>query len=331
MLDYKEIYKIFNIDTDNIHNYSKDDIKNRYKKIALECHPDKLQNIDSADEKAEKTEKFKNASIGYKQLMADFDKYGKLQTCLCDSEFDMYSFDEFERDFEIYKDCSFDFWKDALDEFMSMNKEDKCNMFANAFQTIADFMQAKDIKPKAFYNPSVRVIKHKLKLPISYYDLYTSDKKKVRVVLKGLDEPLYINVECAKKYPEFVTQYIDDDGIEHDINIKMKLYSDDENQISHNIREDGCIDLIMNISINYLQYICGCEKEVQYINKENIKISVPPFLQSGKIVMENHGLIGGDLIVFVNVQNIQEDNWWMLKEKDRDRLIKIFRKMRLYV
>lgn len=327
MLDYKEIYKIFNIDADNIHNYTKDDIKNRYKKIALECHPDKLQNIESTDEKAEKTEKFKNASIGYKQLMADFDKYGKLQTC----EFDMYSFDEFERDFEIYKDCSFDFWKDALDEFMSMNKEDKCNMFANAFQTIADFMQAKDIKPKTFYNPSVRVIKHKLKLPISYYDLYTSDKKKIRVVLKGLDEPLYINVECAKKYPEFVTQYIDDDGIEHDINIKMKLYSDDENQISHNIREDGCIDLMMNISINYLQYICGCEKEVEYINKELIKICVPPFLQSGKIVMDNYGLLGGDLIVYVNIQNIQENNWWMLKEKDRDRLIKIFRKMRLYV
>ena len=33
------------LDINNISKYTKDDIKNIYKKIALECHPDKLINI----------------------------------------------------------------------------------------------------------------------------------------------------------------------------------------------------------------------------------------------------------------------------------------------
>ena len=329
MLNYNEIYQIFELDLNKIKTYTRDDIKQKYKKIALECHPDKLQNIVSDDEKTKKTDKFKNASLGYKQLMTDFDKYGKLENNNNHFEFDPYSFDEFEKDFEIYKDCSFDFWKDALDGFMNMNKEERSSMFVNAFQTISDFMRAKDIQPKSFYNPSNKIIKHNLKLPISYYDLYTTDKKKVRVVLKGLSDPLYINVPCSKKYPEFITQYIDEDGIEHEIYIKMKILKDMEREISHIIRDDGCIDLVMNISINYLQYICGCTYTVEYINKDTIDINVPPFFQDGKIIIDNYGLLGGDLIIFVHIQNIQKEQWMLLKEKDRQRVMNAFEKMRL--
>ena len=328
MLDYKEIYKIFDLDVNKSAHYTRDDIKQKYKKIALECHPDKLQNISDHEEKMAKTDKFKNASIAYKQLMADFDKYGKLEGI--DNVFDPYSFDEFERDFEIYKDCSFDFWKDALDGFMSMNKEEKSELFASAFKTIADFMKATDIKPKAFYNPSDKVIQHKLKLPVSYYDLYTADKKKIRVVLKDVCEPVYINVVCSKKYPEFVTQYIDDTGTEHEIYIKMKIMDDNEyKDICHNINDDGSIDLVMNVHINYLQYICGCTKTVQYIHKDTIDIVVPAFFQGDKIVLDDRGLLGGDLIVFVHIQHIQVSEWMLLKEKDRSRMIKCLKKMRL--
>jgi hypothetical protein len=200
-------------------------------------------------------------------------------------------------------------------------------MFVNAFQTIADFIKAKDIHPKAFYNPSIRVIKHNLKLPITYYDLYTTDKKKLRVILKGVDEPLYINVACSKKYPEFVTQYIDDNSVEHEICIKMTLVSHDN--VSHIVREDSSIDLILNISINYLQYICGCKKIVDFIHKDTIEIIVPAFLQGGKIVIDNYGLQGGNLIVYVHIQNIQKSDWALLKEKDRRRVINAFQKMRL--
>jgi DnaJ-class molecular chaperone len=85
----------------------------------------------------------------------------------------------------------------------------------------------------------------------------------------------------------------------------------------------------MNIYINYLQYICGCTKTVQYIHKDTVDIVVPAFFQGSKIVLDDHGLLGGDLIVYVHIQNIQESEWLFLKEKDQLRMIKCLKKMRL--
>ena len=38
--------EIFELDENNLSKYSREDIKIIYKKIALECHPDKLVNDD---------------------------------------------------------------------------------------------------------------------------------------------------------------------------------------------------------------------------------------------------------------------------------------------
>ena len=46
-----------NLDINNISKYTKDDIKDIYKKIALECHPDKLINITDINEKNQKIDK----------------------------------------------------------------------------------------------------------------------------------------------------------------------------------------------------------------------------------------------------------------------------------
>lgn len=56
-----------NLNIDNIDKYTREDIKNIYKKIALECHPDKLTNINNDEERNIKIERFKKASIGYKK------------------------------------------------------------------------------------------------------------------------------------------------------------------------------------------------------------------------------------------------------------------------
>jgi DnaJ-class molecular chaperone len=47
------------LDINKISKYTKDDIKDIYKKIALECHPDKLINITDINEKNMKIDKFK--------------------------------------------------------------------------------------------------------------------------------------------------------------------------------------------------------------------------------------------------------------------------------
>jgi transaldolase len=45
------------LDINKISKYTKEDIKEIYKKIALECHPDKLVKIENAEEKNRKIEK----------------------------------------------------------------------------------------------------------------------------------------------------------------------------------------------------------------------------------------------------------------------------------
>ena len=61
--------EILGLDINNISKYTKDDIKNIYKKIALECHPDKLVKIENVEEKNMKIDKFKKSCIAYKRAL----------------------------------------------------------------------------------------------------------------------------------------------------------------------------------------------------------------------------------------------------------------------
>ena len=65
--------EILGLDINNISKYTKDDIKNIYKKIALECHPDKLVKIENVEEKNMKIDKFKKSCIAYKRALEDFE------------------------------------------------------------------------------------------------------------------------------------------------------------------------------------------------------------------------------------------------------------------
>ena len=49
--------EVLGLDINNISNYTREDIKGIYKKIALECHPDKLINITDINEKNQKIDK----------------------------------------------------------------------------------------------------------------------------------------------------------------------------------------------------------------------------------------------------------------------------------
>jgi DnaJ-class molecular chaperone len=71
--------EILGLDINNISKYTKEDIKGIYKKIALECHPDKLIKTQDIKVKNAKIERFKKACIAYKKAIEDFDNYGELR------------------------------------------------------------------------------------------------------------------------------------------------------------------------------------------------------------------------------------------------------------
>lgn len=312
-MNVREISSYLDLDSKNLQSYNKDDIKQNYKKIALECHPDKLAKITDDEEKQKRIDKFKNATLAYRQCLQDFQKYGKI-LCNDSDDFnfkDIGGFGGFREDFEVFKNFDFGFWQDAF----STIQNNKSNI-SDTFRDLASFLLKKNLKPQSFYNPSVTVIRHNIMLPVSYHDMHTSKKKKVRVILKGIDEPLFLNIVCKKEYPEFTKQYIDDDGIEHEINVKMKILQDSYDNYSHILEDSGIINLITNINITLSEYLSGCKKDVEYINGKSLTIDIPAFSLE-RMTVEGKGLLGGDLIIYLGMTNIQKDKWDLMNIDDK--------------
>jgi hypothetical protein len=321
-----------NLNKDNIDKYTRDEIKNIYKKIALECHPDKLTNISDENERVIKIERFKKASIAYKNAIEDFDKYGKLNYNSCD-----YDFDNFSDDYEIYNNFDLNFWKNTYDGIFK-DKE----IIKNTFIDVASFFFNKGFKNKNYYNPSTKIIKHNINLPITYYDLCTLNKRKLRILLKNVKEPVYINVCCKNEYPCLTRQYIDDDSIEHEIIINMiidnnnddiqnnednKDNKDNYDTYTHNIisnKYKNIIDLNIIIDINILDYLVGAVKKIKYVDNTYIDINIEPF-SLNEIIIKNKGLLGGNLNVKLMFKNITLKEWNKISEKKRKRIINIIK------
>ena len=328
-----------NLNIENIDKYTRDEIKNIYKKIALECHPDKLSNISDENEKAIKIERFKNASIGYKNANDDFDNYGRLRYSNGGSDYD---FDNLADDYEIYKNFDLNFWKNTYDGLFK-DKE----IIKNTFIDVASYFFNKGFKNKNYYNPSTKIIKHSINLPITYYDLCTSNKRKLRILLKDVKEAVYISICCKNDFPRLTRQYIDDDSVEHEIIINMIIEDecdvdeskeDDEDIIyyTHNIISNGNgngngnkkprIDLNITIDINILDYLIGGAKKIRYVDDTYIDVAIEPFSLED-IIIKNKGLLGGNLNARLNFKNITLQEWGKISEKKRNRVITIFKKM----
>jgi hypothetical protein len=310
----------FNLNVDNIDKYTRDEIKNIYKKIALECHPDKLTNISDENERTIRIERFKKASIAYKKAIDDFDNYGKLNYRSTD-----YDYDNFSDDYEIYKNFDLNFWKNTYDSIFK-DKE----IIKNTFIDVASFFFNKGFKTKNYYNPSTKIIKHNINLPITYYDLCTLNKRKLRILLKNVKEPVYINICCKDEYPCLTRQYIDDDSIEHEITINMIIdntYSNicDDNDINytHSISNyDNNIDLNIIVDINILDYLVGVVKKIKYVDNTYIDIDIKPFCLED-IIVKNKGLLGGNLNVKLLFKHITLKEWNKISKKKKNKFIDI--------
>lgn len=309
-----------NLNIDNIDKYTRDEIKNIYKKIALECHPDKLTNISDENERTIRIERFKRASIGYKNAIDDFDNYGKLMYRNTD-----YDYDNLSDDYDIYNNFDLNFWKNTYDGIFK-DKE----IIKNTFIDVASFFFNKGFKNKMYYNPSTKIIKHNINLPITYYDLCTFNKRKLRILLKNVKEPVYINVCCKNEYPCLTRQYIDDDSIEHEIIINMIIDNTDNNcddiNYTHSISkyDNDYIDLFITLDINILDYLIGGIKKIKYIDNTYIDINIKPFCLDD-IIVNNKGLLGGDLNVRLLYKQISLKDWNKISKKKRNKLINLIK------
>ena len=319
------------LNIENIDKYTREEIKGLYKKIALECHPDKLTHVSDDVERNAKIERFKMATIGYKKAMDDFENYGKLNYRETD-----YNFDNLADDYEIYNSFDLNFWKNTYDGIF----KDK-DKIKSTFIDVASYFFNRGFKNKNHYEPSTKIVKHNINLPISYYDLCSQTKRKLRILLKNVKEPVYITICCKNDYPCFTRQYIDDDSIEHEIIIQMILESDDEGSeadeaeyvrythtehTEHPASHSHRIDLHTTIDINIVEYLSGGIRKIRYVDDSLIEVPIEPF-SIKDIVIEEKGLRGGNLNVKVVFHNITLKKWKKISEKKRAKVIHLLAKM----
>jgi DnaJ-class molecular chaperone len=243
-LYFMDYYKILGLKN----NASIDEIKKKYRNIALKCHPDKLNHINDINIKNEKIDFFKTATDAYKKLL---------------NKNNIYDDDEFGLN--------------ILNEIFQYLKKYKCNS---------------------------SIIKHNFTLNISYENLYKNSKIKIRLLLKNIKEPIFFYMDCSK-YPKFITSYIDNNCIEHEITLNMVLEKDE--YYDYIINEDNTIDLIYKTEISFEDYINGFNMNIIYIDYNNITINIPPFTE--KYIHKNYGLKNGDLIIYIKHKNISAEEW----------------------
>jgi DnaJ-class molecular chaperone len=275
-------------------NASKEEIKRAYKDIALTCHPDKLLNVITDDERKQKIEKFKNATIAYELLI-------NLQCCDADDDIMNDDYD----------------WKD---------------LFMNVCKYASNYMQEKKLSPKDRIDDAERIV-HSIKFEVTYAEIAMNTKRKLRLILAGIKDPIFVDVYCGC-FPKVVKEYTHDDdadSVEHDIIINMEIKSVDG--FDHIIHPSGTIDIITSINISMIEFILGYTKDIPDICSQGtqgtqgtLSVTVPPF-QKDYYEVEGKGIKKGSLILNINLDYVKQDVWEGLDELDKAELIRSLNKL----
>lgn len=269
-------------------NSTIEEIKKAYKKIALENHPDKNQNKEKNIQE-ENIKKFREATEAYNYLLNN-------------KQFDN----------EEIKN-----WKDIWYDIVNNKNETK-----DFIKNMANIFMENDLinkKNKNIYKFTNIPIKHDINVNISYNEIFNNLKKKLRLILKEIDEPIFIEILCGDSYPKINKIYIDDDEIEHNIIINMKLIN--EENYNHEIINNK-INLIYDIELNLLNYFEGYNVEIYYIDKKKIYITIPSFIKK-KYEIKDKGIKGGSLIINIKYKEINKTKYNILEKNEKENLLKI--------
>jgi len=273
-----------------------EDVKKKYKSIVLKSHPDKLNNITDINERNIKIKEFIDTTNAYNKILKG------------DVEDFNYDFDD-NFDYDNYK-FTYEDWQET------MNSIKQSELFKNVVSMIMNF------KSKS--------TKHNINVDINYNDYFSNSKKKLRLFLKKIDEPVYINLDC-KKYPNCTINYFDNNDNEHEINITMNLINDKiiNNGFYHLDDNDDNVNyhLYYDMSIDTIDYLTGNSKELLFINKEILKIDIPPFTK--EIIINNYGINNSNLIIKLIYNPIEKEKWNILSDDNKNILISILNKLKM--
>ena len=199
-----------------------------------------------------------------------------------------------------------------------LNNDMNINNWEETFDYIMNSQIFKDFI-NSFINIPSKIIKHEFKLDISYNDYYSKNKKKIRIFLKDLKEPIFIELDC-KKYPKAIINYLDDNDNEHEIIFLLNIVNNNKNYY-HIVNIDGSIDVIYDMIINTAEYLTGNIREHIFINKDLFLIKIEPF--SNKFIINSMGINNGNFICNFIYTPIQKDMWDKLNTDDKNIIINL--------
>lgn len=265
-------------------NSSIEDVKKAYKAIALRSHPDKLNGIVDINEKNKKIKEFMDATNAYNKIMNN-------------SEEDDINFSEFD-DINV----NYDDWIETF------NNIAQSKLFGEMINIFKKFKS--------------RIKKHNINVDIKYSDYFSINKKKLRIFLKNVPEPVYINLDC-KKYPIHIINYYDDNDEEHEITINMIFINDvNINNGYYHVIEDDKINIYYDMQIDTIDYMIGDTKQLLFLNNEFVDIIIEPFTDN--YIKKGLGINGGDFIINFKYNPINKEKWNKLISADKKEMIRIF-------
>ena len=217
------------------------------------------------------------------------------------------------------------------DDYLSTNPDD----WIETFNIIMNSHMFKEMV-NLFMKYKSRAKKHNISVDIKYSDYYSTTKKKLRIFLKNIEEPIYIDLDCSK-FPKHTINYFDDNENEHEILINMVLAENNNNGYYHiydndgnngnngndDANNNGKINIIYELNIDTVDYIIGNTKEHIFLNKELIHIIIEPF--SDCFIKKGYGINKGDFIVNFNYNPIKKENWDKLSKADKNEMVRIFK------
>ncbi len=291
-------YEILNLPL----NSSIEDVKKTYKKIAIMSHPDKLNNITDINEKNKKIKFFMDATNAYNIIIKSNNDYG----------YGYGNSNGYGNDYDFNNEMNTEDWEKTFDSIMNSDlfKSFVTNVF-NKFKS--------------------KVKKHDINVDIKIADYFNNHKKKLRIFLKNVQEPVYINLNC-KNYPSHTINYFDNNDNEHEINIQMNIINDPIINKGFYYKENDededefRIDIYYDMNIDIIDYLIGTKKELEFFNNETIDIDIKPF--SLNVMKNGMGINKGNLIVNFIYNSINKEKWYNLPDADKNEMIRILKKMK---
>lgn len=244
------------------------EVRQRYIELAKLHHPDKLHHI-SEEEKKEHEKYFKKVTGAY-QRISDIHN-GKAN-------------------------------KNSYYTNINDNNENS-DEWRNIWNSVENFLK-EQMKTMFEKTPEKQI--HIFRLPVTLEDIYNKKIKKVELILRNQNTPIYLRVNC-NEYPEALIQ---NNG---------KMYRCKMILQEHKLFTiDNCMNLCYKCEITMKEYINGSNKIIKYLDLSDIIIDIEPFSKLEEIIIHNKGLLENtSLIIKINLSLPSKELWDKLDNHEK--------------